>query len=61
MSDENTVCHWVEQYDGSWLPQCFGVPHVLAEADETPKSVGFNYCPFCGKELDEVEHDPEFD
>lgn len=48
-------CTWAEQFDGTWKASCYEVPHTLAEEGETPESIGFVYCPFCGKEIDQYE------
>ena len=43
------TCKWVEDKQGTWIPDCGGGPWEFMADGPTENS--FEYCPFCGKTL----------
>ena len=48
----NEVCFWIEHPEpGAWQAECNKKVFYLIEG--TPKENGFEFCPYCGRELKE--------
>jgi len=45
----NEFCKWEVNDDGVWLTYCNNA-HEFINGD--PDENGFNYCPYCGKEIE---------
>lgn len=52
----NEYCTWSEDEDGVWWTVCKEMHEFY---DGTPKDNNYKFCPYCGKELEEVGYKNE--
>lgn len=49
----NATCKWIEDENGTWTTEC-GHDHVFPEGG--PLDNQFDFCPYCGGEIDSTVH-----
>jgi hypothetical protein len=49
---EHPFCTWTENEDDAWETSC---NHIFEVNDGTPLENEMQFCPFCGKLIEEVE------